>query len=47
MLSMSAILLAAEEANWSDIPAVRLLGAVLGTVLLIAAVRSLFGRGGR
>lgn len=39
--------LAAEEVAWQDIPGVRLVGAVLGTVLLIAAIRALFGRGGR
>ncbi|MFC6023111.1 hypothetical protein ACFP2T_44045 [Plantactinospora solaniradicis] len=38
-------LLAAEDTSWFDIPAVRLVGAVLGTVLLIAALRSMFGRG--
>lgn len=40
-------LLAAQETSWYDIPGVRLVGAVLGTVLLIAALRSMFGRGGR
>ncbi|MBE1488834.1 hypothetical protein [Plantactinospora soyae] len=40
-------LLAAEDTSWYDIPAVRLLGVVLGTLLLIAALRSMFGRGGR
>ncbi|MBF9129061.1 hypothetical protein I0C86_08705 [Plantactinospora sp. S1510] len=40
-------LLAAEGTSWYDIPGVRLVGAVLGTLLLIAALRSMFGRGGR
>lgn len=44
---MRALLLAAEETSWHDIPGVRILGAVLGTALLIAAVRSMFGKGGR
>ena len=35
--------LAAEEVPWTDIPGVRILGAVLGTVLLLAAIRSMFG----
>ena len=39
--------LGADDTNWSDIPAVRVVGAVLGTLLLIAALRSMFGRGGR
>ncbi|GAB3141206.1 hypothetical protein GCM10027290_13430 [Micromonospora sonneratiae] len=44
---MRQILLAAEEVDWHEIPGVRLLGAVLGTLFLIAAIRSMFGRGGR
>jgi len=40
-------ILGAEETSWSDIPGVRVLGAVLGTLLLIAALRAMFGRGGR
>lgn len=38
-------LLAADESTWYDIPGVRIVGAVLGTVLLVAAIRSMFGRG--
>lgn len=34
---------AAEEVSWHDIPGVRVLGAILGTLLLIAALRSMFG----
>lgn len=40
-------LLAADETSWYDIPGVKVVGAVLGTVLLLAALRSMFGRGGR
>jgi|GEM_PF-1116463 hypothetical protein len=40
-------LLTAEQANWHEIPGVRLVGAILGTVLLVAAVRSMFGGRGR
>lgn len=44
---MRHILLAAEEVSWHDIPGVRLLGGVLGILLLLAAIRSMFGKGGR
>ncbi|MFK3984163.1 hypothetical protein ACI2K4_27800 [Micromonospora sp. NPDC050397] len=44
---MGQIPFAAEDTSWYDVPGVRLLGAVLGTLLLIAAIRSMFGRGGR
>ncbi|MEE6261982.1 hypothetical protein [Plantactinospora sonchi] len=40
-------LIAADESTWYDIPGVRVVGAILGTVLLVAALRSMFGRGGR
>jgi hypothetical protein len=33
-----------DEVSWYDVPAVQILGAVLGTLLLVAAVRSMFGR---
>ncbi|GIG92592.1 hypothetical protein [Plantactinospora endophytica] len=36
-------LLAAEETSWFDIPGVQIVGAILGTVLLVAALRSMFG----
>lgn len=36
--------LAAETVDWHDIPGVRLVGAVLGILLLVAAIRSMFGR---
>lgn len=40
-------LLAAEPVNWYDVAAVRLLGVALGALLLLIAIRSMFGRGGR
>lgn len=42
---MPLIVLAAEETSWYDIPGVRLVGAVLGTLLLLAAIRSMFDKG--
>jgi hypothetical protein len=42
---MDVLLVAAEDRSWFDIPAVRVVGAVLGTLLLIAAIRSMFGKG--
>jgi hypothetical protein len=30
-------------ASWHDIPAVRILGAVLGIMLIYAAIRAMFG----
>jgi hypothetical protein len=33
-----------DEVSWYDVPAVQILGAVLGTLLLVAAVRSMFGK---
>lgn len=44
---MDALRYAAEETSWHDIPGVQILGAVIGTLLLVAAVRSMFGKGGR
>jgi hypothetical protein len=37
-------LLAAPERPWTEIPAVQLVGLVLGAGLLIAAIRAMFGR---
>jgi hypothetical protein len=37
---------AADEIPWTEIPAVRLLGLVLGGLLLVAAIRAMFGGGG-
>ena len=44
---MDAILRAAEPVPWTDIPAVRILGAVVGALLLLAAIRAMFGGRGR
>ncbi|MEV4756695.1 hypothetical protein AB0J86_16485 [Micromonospora sp. NPDC049559] len=44
---MHQLVTAAEDTSWYDIPGVRLVGAVLGALLLLAAIRSMFGRGGR
>jgi hypothetical protein len=38
------VLVAAAERSWHDIPGVRIVGAVLGVLLLAAAIRSMFGR---
>jgi hypothetical protein len=38
---------AAEPVPWTEIPAVRILGAVLGTLLLLAAIRAVFRGKGR
>jgi hypothetical protein len=40
---MTLVVLAAADRDWTSIPAVRILGAVIGTVLLIAAIRAMFG----
>jgi hypothetical protein len=34
----------AAERDWQDVPGVRVVGAVLGILLILAAIRSLFGR---
>jgi hypothetical protein len=41
------LLTAAEPMSWSEIPAVRIIGAILGVLLLIAAIRTMFGGKGR
>jgi hypothetical protein len=33
-----------DEVSWYDVPAVQILGAVLGTLLLVAAIRAMFGK---
>jgi hypothetical protein len=33
--------------DWQDVPGVRVVGAVLGVLLLLAAIRGMFGRRGR
>jgi hypothetical protein len=40
----TATLTGMQEASWYDIPAVQILGAILGSLLLIAAIRSMFGK---
>lgn len=42
---MRQIVLAVEDTSWYDIPGVRVVGAVLGALLLLAAIRSMFGKG--
>lgn len=42
-LLAAAPLLAAEDVPWTEIPGVRILGAILGAALLIAAIRTMFG----
>jgi hypothetical protein len=37
-------LVAAAERSWHDIPAVQILGAVFGVLVLVVAIRSMFGR---
>ena len=38
---------ASEDIGWNEIPGVRLVGVLLGGLLLLAAIRAMFGRGGR
>lgn len=38
----SSLLLAADEVSWYDVPAVRIIGLVVGAVFLIAAIRAMF-----
>jgi hypothetical protein len=42
---LSAAAIAAEDRSWFDIPAVRVVGSILGALLLLAAIRSMFGKG--
>jgi hypothetical protein len=37
-------LVAAAERSWHDIAGVRILGGVLGVLVLMIAIRSMFGR---
>jgi hypothetical protein len=37
--------LAADNVSWYDVPGVQILGALLGTALLLYAIRSIFGKG--
>jgi hypothetical protein len=34
----------AAERSWTDVPGVRVVGAVLGILLIVAAIRAMFGR---
>ncbi|MDG4766590.1 hypothetical protein O7632_21185 [Solwaraspora sp. WMMD406] len=34
----------AQETSWQDIPGVQVVGAVLGILLLLAALRAMFGK---
>jgi hypothetical protein len=34
----------AADRDWTEIPGIRLVGAVLGTLLVLAAIRAMFGR---
>jgi len=43
---MNGIPLSGDVVPWSDIPAVRIVGLVIGAVLLFAAIRAMFGGGG-
>jgi hypothetical protein len=46
--AMQPLPFAAEEVPWSEIPGVRIIGAILGTLLLVAAIKSMFGgKGGK
>jgi hypothetical protein len=36
------VLFLAADQSWAEIPAVRIVGAVLGVLLLLAAIRAMF-----
>ncbi len=38
-------LAATADTSWYDIPGVRIIGAIAGALLLVAAIRSMFGKG--
>jgi uncharacterized membrane protein YeaQ/YmgE (transglycosylase-associated protein family) len=38
----AALAVVAADRSWAEIPGVRILGAVIGAVLLIAAIRAMF-----
>jgi hypothetical protein len=44
---VDGFLRAAEPVPWTEIPAVRIVGAFLGALLLIAAIRAMFGGKGK
>jgi hypothetical protein len=33
-----------QDVSWYDIPAVQIIGAILGTLMLVAAIRAMFGK---
>ena len=33
-----------DEVSWYDVPAVQILGAIIGTLLLVAAIRAMSGK---
>ncbi|MFC7545292.1 hypothetical protein [Plantactinospora sp. GCM10030261] len=35
----------AADTSWYDIPGVRVVGAIAGALFLVAAIRSMFGKG--
>ena len=37
-------ILTAEHVSWTEIPGVRIIGAILGVLLIAAAIRAMFGR---
>jgi hypothetical protein len=37
----------AAARDWQDVPGVRVVGAILGILLIAAAIRSMFGRRGK
>jgi hypothetical protein len=43
-LMLAVLLTEAAPRPWHEIPAVRLLGVVLGIMLIYAAIRAMFGR---
>jgi len=43
MLALAVTFADSTARSWYDIPAVRLLGVVLGIMLLFAAIRAMFG----
>jgi hypothetical protein len=41
-MGLGALAPLAADRPWTEIPGVRILGAVIGTVLLLAAIRAMF-----
>jgi hypothetical protein len=42
-MSLDALVPLAADRPWTEIPGVRILGLVIGAVLLLAAIRAMFG----